>query len=156
MDKRIEQLYREMYELLYAYAYSSLQNYMQAEDAVQDTFYIACTKKKEFLSSQNERGWLMNTLKFVIHNAWRKNAKTAALEDYAAVNGEQAVCDEIDIDILYGDLAEGEDYKLLRRIAVEYYTIAELADMLGISVEACKKRVQRARKRLRKQLQERN
>lgn len=44
------------------------------------------------------------------------------------------------------DLVNDEDYKLLKEIVLERYTIRETAQELGISVEACKKRVQRAKK----------
>ena len=56
------------------------------------------------------------------------------------------------MDVLFGDVSDSEDFRLLKRLALEQYTIAELAQDLGISVEACKKRVQRARKRLQKKL----
>jgi len=40
--REIEKLYVEMYELLLAYARSSLKNEALAEEAVQETFRIAC------------------------------------------------------------------------------------------------------------------
>ena len=55
-------------------------------------------------------------------------------------------------DVLFGDVSDSEDVRLLKRIALDQGTIVELAQDLGISVEACKKRVQRARKRLQKKL----
>lgn len=42
--QRIEQLYRELYLPLCIYANSALQSRPLAEEAVQDTFRIACTK----------------------------------------------------------------------------------------------------------------
>ena len=42
--------------------------------------------------------------------------------------------------------------QLLKRIALDRCTMLEVAQDLGISVETCKKRVQRARKRLQQKL----
>ena len=72
MDKQhsnyIEALYLEMFELLFSYARSSLENDSLAEEAVQETFRIACLKPSELCASPNPKGWLVNTLKNVIRN----------------------------------------------------------------------------------------
>ena len=57
------------------------------------------------------------------------------------------------IDLFYSDIVDSPEYKLLKRIALDKYTILEAAQELGISVEACKKRVQRAKKKLRNHLE---
>ena len=41
-----------------------------------------------------------------------------------------------------------EDFELLKRIAIENRTMLEASSELGISVETCKKRIQRAKKKL--------
>lgn len=51
-----------------AYAISALNDRSLAEEAVQDTYRIACAKADDFLSSPNPKGWLLNTLKYVIKN----------------------------------------------------------------------------------------
>ena len=51
------------------------------------------------------------------------------------------------VDLLFSNVAASEDFQLLKRIALDQCTMPELAHELGVSVEACKKRVQRARKR---------
>ena len=56
------------------------------------------------------------------------------------------------IDILFCDVSGSEDFQLLKRIALDRCTMLEIAEELGISVETCKKRVQRARKRLREKI----
>ena len=50
---------------------------------------------------------------------------------------------------MYRDLLGSEDFKLLKKIILEKYPLSEAAEELNISVEACKKRVQRAKKKLR-------
>ena len=61
----IERLYLQLYPLLFEYARSSLSSDSLAEEAVQDTFRIACQKPEAMINSPNPEGWIMNTLKNV-------------------------------------------------------------------------------------------
>lgn len=157
--RAIEKYYHEMFYPLSAYAKSALNERMLAEEAVQDTFRIACAKADNLLSSPNPKGWLLNTLKNVIHNAIRSRAYLNSLVvssidfDETIVSGDE---DAPDLDFMYSDITDNEDYKLLKKIALDKYTMLEAAQELGISVEACKKRVQRAKKKLKKQFEENN
>ena len=96
----------------------------------------------------------MLTLKHVMQNMLRSQRKLQRLL-FLAAGEEQPTMEApelLDVDVLFSDLSDSEDFRLLKRIALEQCTIVELAQDLGISVEACKKRVQRARKRLQKKL----
>lgn len=147
-DDRIEQLYQEMFAKLYQYALRITSNPSLAEEAVQNTFCIACSKKDSLFSSDNPRGWLMNTLKNVIRNMLRDRAKLAiSVLDIMEENNISST-DEVNIDVLYSDISNNEDFQLLKWIALDKYSIREISDNIGISMEACKKRVQRAKKRL--------
>ena len=86
-EEYIERLYREMYTRLCIYAMSALGSKALAEEVVQDTFRIACIKPDGLMSSKNPRGWLINTLKNVIRNRRRtearlSNALLAAMSAY--------------------------------------------------------------------------
>lgn len=153
----IEELYREMYYQLCAYAISVLNNRSLAEEAVQDTFRIACAKSDDILSSPNPKGWLLNTLKYAIQNVNRSRARINSMIVSSFDLVENTVAEDTDtlsIDILYSDIIDTAEYELLKNIALEKYTMLEVAQELGISVEACKKRVQRAKKKLKKLLKQ--
>lgn len=159
-EQVIEELYIDMYYLLSAYAQSALNDRPLAEEAVQDTFRIACAKADDLLTCANPKGWLVNTLKYVIRNMIRSRARLNNLiissidfDENTIIDSTKSVYDE-NIDLLYADLVNSEDYKLLKKIALEKYTMLEAAAELGISVEACKKRVQRAKKKLQDYLKE--
>lgn len=153
-DKAVEKLYKEMYSVLCTYALRILDDNDLAEEAVQDAFCIACAKHQQFLSSENPQGWLMLTLKHVMLNLQRSQAKLKRNIFLNVGEGMAAAPSElISIDLLFGNVSESDDFQLLKRIAIDQYTIVELSQELGVSVEACKKRVQRARKRLRKMLE---
>ena len=153
----IERLYTEMYDSLHSYAYGILKNMHLSEEAVQETFQIACSKPTDLMSSKNPKGWLMNTLKNVLRNTMRKRA---ALEKYIAA-AESENIDVIagpvpgnNVDLMYSDMLTEAEFQLLKRVAIEQYTILETAEALGITEEACKKRVQRAGKKLRRKIEE--
>lgn len=152
-NERIGQLYKEMYKVLYVYAKNALNDHPLAEEATQDVFCIACAKSDSLLQSDNPKGWLMQTLKNVVKNIKRQQAKMKRLA-IISLNSEEsdflATYDEEDVDILYGDVAPREDFQIFKLIALKDYTMKEAADEFGISVEACKKRVQRIRNHLRK------
>lgn len=145
----IKTLYLEMYFLLFAYARNMLSDRSLAEEAVQDTFRIACAKADKLLFSPNPKGWLLNTLKNVIKNKIRSQMylRNILELDENVIPGNS---DVLDIDFMYSDLTHSEDYKLLKKIALDKYSMLEAAKEIGISVEACKKRVQRAKKKLKK------
>ena len=108
----------------------------------------------KLMESTNPPGWLMNVLKNVIRNTMRERAKLAAAVLDALDENDVSVTDEIDVDTLYSDVSQTEDFRLLKRVALDNCTILELSEELGVSFEAYKKRVQRARARLRKKIHE--
>ena len=149
----IERLYLELYPLLFEYARSSLSSDSLAEEAVQETFRIACQKADVLYKSVNKEGWLLNTLKNVISNIQKIQLRTRRrMEEYASSLASLPQNNDIDFDVLYKDLASTEEYALIKELVLEQKSIRELAESRGISIAACKKRVQRAKQALRKQL----
>ena len=152
-EKYIEQLYREMYTCLFFYAKNAQGNKSLAEEAVQDTFRIACIKPESLMRSKNPRGWLINTLKNVIRNRRRTEARLNNLL-LAAMSAcepqSKATVAAAEFHAAYADALGKDDFQLIINIVIRRYTMLEVAEELGITVEACKKRVQRAKKRLQK------
>ena len=154
-EDQISKLYREMYGRMFVYASSVLQNRDLAEEAVQDSFCILCTKADEALKKENPRGWLMRTLQNVMRNMNRQRMMMNRLimTSLQAENLEEMlVYDEENVDILYGDVSVRADFQLLKRIVLDNYTMQEAAEEFGITIEACKKRVQRIKKLLKGKL----
>lgn len=150
-------LYLEMYDMLLIYAERALDNqHALAEEAVQDTFKICWIKIDEVIASENPKGWLLETLKNVIRNIRRSQARFANLLlvlNKAFTSVEQAAEDETELDITYGDLKDNPDYQLLKEFVLEHRSIKEMAQERGITVDACKKRIQRAKERLKEYFQ---
>ena len=120
----LEQMYREMYPTLYAYALRILKDHALAEEAIQDTFCIACAKREQALSNPKPRGWLMLTLKHVMQNMLRAQRKVQRLLFLTAGEEQPAEAPELlDVAVLFGGVSDSEDFRLLKRIALDQCTI---------------------------------
>ena len=148
---QLEQLYREMYAWLFGYANAIFSDASRAEEAVQETFRIACDKLPLLLESQNPTGWLVNTLKGVLRNFSRKDARESRVFVPLPEGCDWEQPEELPPELLYQDLAGTKEYELLKLLS-EVGSVRELANRLEISEAACKKRIQRSRSYLRKRI----
>lgn len=154
-SKLIETLFLEMYSMLKSYALSTLKDESLAEEAVQETFRIACSRAEVLFESPNRKGWLVNTLKYTLLNMIRTREHTQQLlSKYLLQQSEAAAFseDKVNFDIMYQNIVDTEEFKLLKEMAIDGKSHLEMATARGISVDACKKRVQRAKETLRKKL----
>lgn len=150
-DQKLTSLYRSMYKPLLQYARANLSyNLEQAEEAVQETFRIACSKLEAVCNSPNPEGWLLVTLRNVIRNLWREQA--TAKERQESYNNAHRAEDSSDLSILYGSMAETKEFKRIREMALEGKSQQEIARERNISLGTCKKRIQRAKLSLRKKI----
>lgn len=155
-DRKITELYLEMFQMLFHYAKTALGNPSFAEEAVQDTFRIACANPEACLNSPNPRGWLLETLKNVIRNMRRSFERRQKLTDrlisIADPLGTAEAFDPVDDltalkNICVTVLGEN-DFHLFWRVTMDHLTMAEAAAEFGIHTETCKKRIQRSRIKL--------
>ena len=154
-NRKIEKLYCEMFEKMMIYACSSLDSEALAEEAVQETFRIACQKPEQLCESVNPQGWLVQTLKYTIRNI-KSNRATAEriVEKYLTAQTKDFSFseDHLDLHILYENVADTEEFRLLAEMVIEGKSHLEIANSRGISVSACKKRMQRAKETLREKI----
>ena len=154
-SKYIEQLYLELYDKLKAYARCLMENDALAEEAVQETFRIACQKPEDVCASPNPQGWIFVALKNTIQNMQRSRATAKhLLERYLLTQANETAFakDAIRVELVYEDIADTEEFQLLKELAIEGRSHEEMALSRGISVSACKKRVQRAKEKLQAKL----
>lgn len=150
----IEQLYRAHYPALLKFAAVRLESRELAEEAVQETFRIACTKPEVLSQADNKMGWLMEVLKLELQRIRRQQSQLR--------NQLIALTPDIDpgydmtqqLDTLLHDpkLTKDPDFRMLIQFAVEGRSLLEISRELGISLSACKKRMQRAKQKLRTKL----
>lgn len=161
-EEYLDKLFREMRGKLLIYANNHLVGIPYADDAVQEVFTIASLKIEALMASENPKGWLVNTLKNVIHAAKRSAAKQNLIQinminTLAEEPNDQDLSKDAGIswiDLYYSGLIPDAEYRLIKMIEIEGYSIHEAAQFLSISDEACKKRIQRARAKLKSALDE--
>lgn len=151
----IGELYQEMFDKLMVYARVNLDSEALAEEAVQDTFRIACQKPEDVCNSRNPQGWLVNTLKNTIRNMKRSRATAKRIvESYMMTQFREFSIteDRINLNVLYSNVADTEEFRLLSEMAIEGKSHEEMARSRGITISACKKRVQRAKETLQRKI----
>ena len=112
--QRIEELYMQMYDKLFVYARSSLSNDSQAEEAVQETFRIACTRADVLYTSPNPEGWLVNTLKNVLSNmAHNRATASRIMTQYISTQIKELTVteDRLRFELLYENVSDLEEFK---------------------------------------------
>ena len=153
--KYIGELYQEMFDKLVVYACVNLDSESLAEEAVQETFRIACQKPESLCNSANPQGWVVNTLKHTIQNM-KRSRETAKriVETYMMTQLREfsVTEDRIKLNVLYENVADMEEFKLLSEMAIEGRSHEEMARSRGITISACKKRVQRAKETLQRKI----
>lgn len=154
-DKFLTERYQEKRKFLLEYAEGSLHNYALSEEAVQQTFEIACYKIEDICNSPNPDGWLTRTLSFVIRNIesrqWSERQVIAITDDYRP---DLVAAPEVPLPlrVTYGPLVDTPQFRLVYEEEVLGRPLAEIAKDLGIRENACKKRAERARNYLRRKI----
>jgi RNA polymerase sigma-70 factor (ECF subfamily) len=95
------------------------------------------------------------TLKHIIHNLLRRQDTASRFMDGYLSGQAQALSTDqepLPPELLYANISGTEEFRLLSEMAIDGRTHAEMADSRGISVNACKKRVQRAKALLKQRI----
>ena len=147
----MRRLYEEMYSMLIGHGYILFEDKGLVEEAVQETFLQACLNIKKVMNHPNPRGWLVKALPLVMKNLQRRQASfTRKLITYLSFSPDELVThDSMSPELMYLGTLTTEEIHLLKLTVLQGKTNAEAAEIMGISEEACKKRSQRVRKKIR-------
>ena len=154
-SRKIEKLYLEMYDMLLNYARCTEDGEALAEEAVQETFRLACQKPEQLLQSKNPQGWLVKALKYTLRNMKRSRTHAwAIMSAYLLANQKDVVFleDRMCMQLMYEDISKTKELALLKELVIDKKSCLEIAKAHGISVSACKKRIQRAKETLKRKL----
>ncbi len=151
-------LYQDHYRALFDYAYQLGVGREAAEDYVQDAFMTAIRHIEDIRKANNPRRYLNQALKNVIGYRMRSIRYAINLQKKLQEGSDLAeeghYADELRPETLFrGSVSEAE-LDLLIRFYLEGWSQRELARELGISENACQKRITRAKEHLRKALEE--
>lgn len=170
MDKKarnayLEQFFLGLHDRLRVIALAYLDEYF-AEDAIQETFVIACKRFDKLSSSPNPQGWIVNTLLNVIKKVqrarfrWGKRTvpivdeyedreQTDASEVNAYIHSNE---DDYPFEIEDACVREvGEEaYILYKELYLMGLPIEDVASEHGLTIDACRNRAYRTKQKLRK------
>ncbi len=157
LSAELPQLIARHLDWVYSLCRRSVRDAELAEDVTQDVFLILIKKAARLPHGANMSGWIFNTVRYCCNNALR-NQHTRRRHELAAahIRSEPAATE---VPLGDEDLLPLLDEQLVRlsqadrtALLLRYYerrSLREVGDVLGISEEAAKKRVQRAVEKLR-------
>ena len=150
----VQQLMECYQNSLYAAAFNTCQNQMDAEDVVQETFVQYYTSRKEFENEQHIRAWLLrvviNKAKNINRTFWKKNR--CSLEDYMET---LSFPDSQSKDLFEEVMKLPDKFRIVIHLFYyEDYSVWEIADILKLSESNVKIRLSRGRALLRNSLKE--
>ncbi|WP_380164160.1 RNA polymerase sigma factor [Jannaschia sp. R86511] len=158
--ERFEELFERCYDALMAYAVRRTPSAEDAADVVSDTFTTAWRRIHDLPPGDEARLWLYGTARRVVRNQRRGTRRRLALDerllDHARVvhqGSRPVVPDGRDDTLVVAMRALSEDDReLLRLVAWEGLDGPQVAAVLGVSANAARVRLHRARVRLRAHL----
>lgn len=160
-----EELYNTYKGKMFSLAYSVLKNHHNAEEAVSQAFFTVARSfsKIRELTPVQQGAYLKITVRNAAIDIYRKETGANStpieeIEDFTAAPDD--VSDEVLSEMNYNRIIEAirslpEQYaECLYLFHVREFSVKEIATHLYIEPEAVKKRLQRARQKLRKILEE--
>ena len=147
----IQELYLNHYPALQRAAWNLGFRGEAVEDWLQETFLIAILRIDALKACSSPGAYLMQILRNVIgHHLRRKKQAVLVMEklQVAGTADRENYQDEEDPATLYRGLVSDEELRLLIRFYLEGWSQKDLARELGIDMEACSKRIQRAKAHL--------
>lgn len=138
--------------MLYRICVVMLGNEADAQDAVQDTICRYLERRKEFRDREHEKAWLIKVAQNRCRDMRRFQMRhpKISLEEVTA-SYEDPEYSQVLVELISLPLPVKEAVYLYY---IEGYKTTEVSEIIGISVNAVKKRLQRGRKLLRLRLEE--
>lgn len=151
-------LYKDHYKALFVCAYQLGIGREAAEDYVQDAFTMAIRHIDDIKINRNPRRYLKQALKNVIGYQFRSLRYAIKLQkrlqDELGYSQDEYFADELQLETMYRGAIDDEELNLLLRFYLDGWSQKDLAEEMGISENACKKRIRRAKDHLRSALAE--
>ncbi len=119
-----------------------------------EVFLIVLEKPEKFLECTNRGAWLFTTMKHRIEHLKRDAQYALQLQMELEKMYTEGREDQLSLKLIYGGIINEKDLDLLIHYSAGRCSYDELSKWYGIEEGTCRKRVQRARERLRKALGE--
>lgn len=144
----LEEIVKTYSDMLYKICIIMLCNEQDAKDAVQETFCRFLEKKPDFKDEGHEKAWLLKVAVNYCKDMLRFRLRHPQVPIDELANSLIAKKDQHETFLELMALPMGQR-TVIYLYYVEGYQVKEIAEMLGISAYAVKKRMQRGREHLR-------
>lgn len=153
-EEEIRTLVDKYSPLIFRISYCILCNSADAEDAVQETLLRYITKAPDFNDEEHRKAWLIKVAANISKNMlmFRLRRETVNIEDIENIGIEQ---NDYEIFELIMNLPAKHKI-VLTLYYVEGYKSKEIAEIIGISEETVRKRLQKGRELLKKEMEKEN
>lgn len=145
-ENEIKELVDKYSSLIFRVSYCILGNRDDAEDALQETFLKYLTKAPEFESDEHRKAWLIKVSANISKNMmmFRMRRETLNIDEVKNIG----IC-ETDYELFELIMCLPAKYKIVMNLHyIEGYKGREIAEIIGISEDAVKKRLQKGRELL--------
>jgi len=158
-EERFVELYQSYFTHVHAYC-RRRTTLDRVDDAAAEAFLIAWRRIKEVPDGPDALPWLYRAAFGVVSNSWRSRSRQQKLQDklqsagvdYAPPPDDFVVRRQQAMEILSAlDQLNKSDQEVLRLVVWEDLTHQEVSLAMGITVEATRQRLSRAKKRLAKE-----
>lgn len=143
----IENLYREEGKSLYCYAKTVFHNTAITEEVVQETFLLICKNAEKLKDNTNLKSHIFHIHKVVCGRLQHQyNKYIQKLLSLQADNQNFEITKNFsNEENNLGQYVNEKEFFILQKIILDGYSYQELAEELGITLNVCKKRIQRAK-----------
>ena len=90
--ERLEQIFRDYYQLIYRVAFSQVKNHADAEDITQEVFLKIIRHDMRYQSMEHERAWIVrvtiNLCRDLLKSKWHKTS--VSMEEVSEAQREEA------------------------------------------------------------------
>ena len=149
VDEEIAKIYNRQYNTVYRVCFSFMENSVDAEDMVQETFLKLISSKKQFESEEHEKAWLIVTASNTCKDELRRWKRR--MEHIKSVFQQENVVQQEDDRVLEWVIALPVKYKqVIYLYYYEGYRTSEIANMLHCSESTVRNQLLRGRRLLKK------
>ncbi|MDD2269263.1 MAG: RNA polymerase sigma factor [Eubacteriales bacterium] len=150
-DDSVKLVFEKYADTVFKIAYARTNNSYDADDILQDVFIRYMKSKPEFENEEHEKAWFLrcaiNCSKSLLTSAWFR--KTAAMDDRFSTEMKEKS------DVYYAVAELPADLRtIIHLYYYEGYRLAEIAFIMKKSEASVKSALFRARKKLRKKLEQ--
>ena len=155
--ERLEQIFRDYYQLIYRVAFSQVKNHADGEDITQEVFLKIIRHDMRYQSMEHERAWIVrvtiNLCRDLLKSKWHKTS--VSMEEVSeAQRGSCENFTEIQDDMMWAVLQLPEKYRnCLYLFYYEDYSIKEIAQSLEMPENTVKTNLKRGRQALKEFLE---